>query len=325
MGMKLLIVSLIVVFLIGLAYFSAGYVVYRRFANVQGSCDKHLANRPDNYKNLSGWPVWPDSNLNSYLMPTYSDVRFPSRQEGLTIAGWYVEAAAPSAPVVIVVDGLGGCRYAQAALLPAGMLWHSGFNVLIIDLRDTGDSDLEDGYSAFGNEEYLDALGAWDWLITKKGFSPSKVGMLGNSMGAATVLIAFEQEPQLATVFLNSPFADLSQIMREELRRNRIPTILAPSAVLTARLVTGDNILAHNPANALRSAGERPVFIVHSKDDERIGIHHSQKLETVAKTNHLNLTAWYIEGAGHVQAPAIYPDEFQTKIIQFFREALNAS
>jgi len=324
MGSKLLIIVLVIAFIIGLTYFSAGFVLYRRFANVQGSCDRHLTNRPDNYENLSGWPHWPESNLNAYLMPNYLDVHFPSRQDGLSIAGWYVEAG-PSAPVIIIVDGLGGCRYAQAALLPAGMLWNSGFNVLIIDLRDTGDSDLEYGYSTFGNKEYLDALGAWDWLISKKGFPASKIGMYGNSMGAATVLYAFEQEPQLAAVFLNSPFADLSQIIKEELRRNRFPSILAPAAVLTGWLVTRDNIIAHNPVDALRSSGKRPVFIVHSKDDELIGIHHSQKLETVAKRNHLNLTVWYIEGAGHVQAPAFYPDEFQDRITQFFRKAIDTS
>lgn len=322
MGKKLLIGSLTVVFLLGVIYVAVGYVVYRQLADVQGSCDKHLANRPDNFRNIRGWPEWPEASLNDYLMPNYSDVRFPSRQAGLTIAGWYVESA-PSAPVIVVVDGLGGCRHAQAALLPAGMLWHNGFNVLIIDLRDTGDSDFEDGYSAIGNEEYLDALGAWDWLIAKKNFAPNRIGMLGNSLGAVTVLFAFQKEPRLAAVFLNSPFADLSQIMIEELRRNGILAFVAPAAVFAARIVNDDNVLAHSPVDALRSAGERPVFIVHSKDDKRIGVHHSQLLESIAKDDHLNLTVWYIEGVGHVQGPAVYPDEFEAKMSSFFRQAFS--
>ena len=323
MRRKLLIACLIVLLLIGLAYFFTGFLVYRRIANVKGSCDRHLANRPDNFQNISGWAKWPP-NFKDYFMPKYSDVRFLSRQEGLTIAGWYVEGE-PSAPVIIVVDGLGGCRYAQAALLPAGMLWNSGFNVLIIDLRDTGDSDFEDGYSAIANEEYLDALGAWDWLIAKKNFTPNRIGMFGNSLGAVTVLYAFEHEPRLAAIFLNSPFANLSKIMKEELQRNRFPTFLAPAAVFAARIVNGDNILAHNPVSALRSADKRPVFILHSRDDERIGVHHSQQLESVAKDDHLNVTTWYVESAAHGQAPTVYPKKFQAKISQFFRQKLCVS
>ena len=44
------------------------------------------------------------------------------------------------------------------------MLARSGFSVLMMDLRDAGDSDVEDGRVAWGTEEYLDVLGAWDWL-----------------------------------------------------------------------------------------------------------------------------------------------------------------
>ena len=44
-------------------------------------------------------------------------------------------------------------------LTPAGMLWRNGFNVLLIDLRDTGDSTFQDGRSTIGNEEHRDVLG----------------------------------------------------------------------------------------------------------------------------------------------------------------------
>jgi dipeptidyl aminopeptidase/acylaminoacyl peptidase len=300
------------------AYLGAGYVVYTRLAKVRGSCERHLSNRPDNFANISSWPL---EDFTPYFMPVYEDVQFPSRQPNLQIAGWYVEAE-PDAPVVIVVDGIGGCKYAQAALLSAGMLWHSGFNILLIDLRDTGDSGSEDGLSAVGNEEYQDALGAWDWLVEQKGFAPERIGILGNSLGVATVLFAFEQEPRIAAIALNSPFANLPQIMREELQNKGYPSILAPGAVVMARLVSGEDLVAHDPVKAALSAGDRPIWVVHSTADSRVAVHHSYALQAATQEAGVDAEFWFIDGASHVQSPAVYPAEFQTRLSAFFRDHL---
>lgn len=256
-------------------------------------------------------------DFSPYFVPAYEDVRFPSRQPDLEIAGWYLEGEA-DAPVVIVLDGLGGCKHAQSALLPAGMLWHNGFNVLIIDLRDTGDSDAEDGFSSVGNEEYLDVLGAWDWLTQEKGFAEERVGVMGNSLGAATVLIAFQHEPRVAAIAVNSPFANLSQILREELGRAGFPGFIAPATVIVARLTNGEDLLEFSPLDAIRTAGDRPVFVVHSEDDPRIRVHHSQQLEAAAQEAGVDATCWYIDEAGHVQGPGFYPEEFEARITGFF-------
>ena len=39
-----------------------------------------------------------------------------------------------------------------------------GFGVLLMDLRDHGDSEGDDARFAGGSEEYLDVLGGWDWV-----------------------------------------------------------------------------------------------------------------------------------------------------------------
>ena len=65
---------------------------------------------------------------------------------------------------VILSHGFGGCRKGANDLLAAGMLHRNGIAVLMIDLRDHGDSTKEDMRFAGGTEEYRDVLGAWDWL-----------------------------------------------------------------------------------------------------------------------------------------------------------------
>jgi uncharacterized protein len=314
------VIGVLVAFLLLLvaAYFAVGYVVYTRLAKVRGGCDKHFVNRPDNFANINDWPA---KEFSPYYMPAYEEVRFPSRQPDLQIAGWYVEAD-PNAPVILIIEGLGGCKYAQGALLPAGILWHSGLNVLLIDLRDTGESDSENGFSTIGNKEYLDALGAWDWLVQEKGFAPEQIGMYGNSLGAATVLFAFQHEPRVAAIALNSPFASLPQIIREEMVNNGYPSILAPGAIWMGKVVSGESLVAHNPVDALLSAGDRPVWVVHSTTDARIAVHHSYDLQAAAQQAGIRATFWFIDGVAHIQAPGTYPEEFQARLSEFFRANL---
>lgn len=319
MKRKWLIVSLIVlVVLVVVAYFGIGYVVYAQMGTARGSCDKHMANRPDRYTNLGDWPEF---DMSPFFMADYEEVRFPSRETNFDIAGWYVRGE-PDKPAVILLDGIGGCKNAQAALVPAGMLARNGFNVLLIDLHETGDSAIDDGYSTIGNDEYLDVLGAWDWLREVHGFDEARIGIAANSLGAATSFYAFVEEPRVAAIFLNSPFANLPQILDAELKRNSFPTFLGMPALSVGSLLTGQNLWARSPLDAITHTGDRPIFVVHSADDKRISIDHSYQLEKAANAAGANATFWYIDGVDHVRAPAVYTEEYEAKLVDFFTNAL---
>jgi len=312
-------IGIALVVLLVVAYLGMGYVIYDKLANVKGSCDEHLANRPDNFALHEKWPAGFD--VTPYFMSPYEAVKFPGRDAGIQVAGWWIPKD-PNAPAVILVDGGGGCKNSIAVLTPAGMLWRNGFNVLLIDLRDTGESTYEDGRSAMGNEEYQDVLGAWDWLATEKGFDPGKIGVFANSLGGATALYAFSEEPRVAALFVQSTFGNLLQVIAAELQRNGYPTFLAPGAILMGRVIGGDNLVAHNPLDAIAKAGSRPVYIVHTRADTRINVDQSEQLAAAAKAAGVNVTTWFPENGEHVQTPAVYPQEFEQRLVGFFRDNL---
>jgi fermentation-respiration switch protein FrsA (DUF1100 family) len=256
-------------------------------------------------------------------MPNYETVRFPSRQPGINIAGWWVPGA-PGAPAVILVHGLGGCKNAIDVLVPAGMLWHNGFSVLLVDLRDVGDSDSEDGWTSAGNEEYLDVLGAWDWLVTRKGYAPERIGLFGVSLGGATALYAFSEEPRVAALFLESTYAHLMETLADDLSEDGLPPLLAHPAAVIGSLVSKENLLGHDPVSAIRMAGNRPVYIVHSRTDRRVSIRQSEELAAAARAAGVNVSTWFPEKSQHLQTPAVYPEEFEQRLVGFFREALGS-
>ena len=207
MSKRTTLITLFLVFdFLLIAYLGIGLFIHQTLADISGGCSNRT-NRPDRFETS----YFDDSvDFEPYWMETYELVSFPSREPEFTISGWYIPGEADG-PAVISVHGLGSCKYSGVNLMQAGMLNNAGFAVLVIDVRDAGDSSFEDGRSAIGNEEYLDVLGAFDWLQSEKGHTAEQIGILGNSLGAATSLIAFAQEPALAAAFVDSPFDNLPQ------------------------------------------------------------------------------------------------------------------
>ena len=311
-----------VVSLLLIAYLGIGYVVYDQLSNTAGHCQRALEiNTPTHFSDASSTGVWGDFDFSPYFMPAYESVRFPSREAGIEIAGWYVEAD-PTAPAVILVHGLGNCKNNHSVLTPAGMLHRAGFTVLMVDVRDVGESTFENGRSAIGNNEYQDVLGAWDWLVETKGIPAEQIGLKGESLGAATSMIAFSQEPRLAAIFIDSPFDNLPQIIDDELTRSGYPTFLRHGGLLMARLTTGDNLLAYNPYEAIEKANGRPLFIIHGTGDVRIDVQHSYQLKERAQAIGAEATFWFPEGIGHVAAARTHTDIYELALLEFFSTAL---
>jgi len=310
--------TLIALLVVVVLFAGSGLALFAGVGNVKGSCGEHAVNRPDRILFVDGWPP---IDLSRYAMPDYETVRFPSRQPGMEIAGWWVPGDA-GAPAVILVHGLAGCKNAIDILVPAGMLARNGFNVLMIDVRDVGDSGAEDGWTSAGNQEYLDVLGAWDWLITEKGFAPERIGLYGGSLGGATALYAFSHEPRVAALFLHSTFASLLAAFADILTSYGLPGFLAYPTAAMGRLVSGEDLLEHRPAEVIKEVGDRPIYIVHSHGDRRISFRQSQELADAALAAGVNVTTWFPENGRHLQSPAVYPEEFERRMVGFFLENL---
>ena len=317
---KIRLVLSAVLVALSLVYLNISYVIYDHLTQVTPGGGVSAVNTPASFKVL-GLPRFADFDTTPYLMPDYETVRFPSRESGLMLAGWYIPGD-PTAPVVILTHGLNSCKCHHEVLLSAGMLHRNGFNVLVYDLHNHGESESDGGRYAGGNTEYLDLLGAWDWLIAEKGFAPERIGAVGYSLGAGTTLIAFSQEPRLAAVWVDSPYADLQVAINEEMARNNYPTWLVPGGLLMARVLDGVDLLAHNPSEAIRQDAGRPLFIVHGTGDTRINVHHSYDLAALAAQTGANVTTWFPEGVEHARANLELPAEYEQRLVDFFGGAL---
>ncbi|MEO5886272.1 MAG: alpha/beta fold hydrolase, partial [Anaerolineales bacterium] len=293
---------------------------YDKLSKVTSGGGENSQNTPSSFiMNIEEWPVF---EVVPYFMPDFETVHFPSRQTGINLTGWFIAGQA-DAPTIILTHGLNSCKCDPRVLTVAGMLHRNGFNVLMYDMREHGESDIEDGRAAIGNEEYQDLLGAWDWLVDQKQFSPDHIGVYGQSLGAGTTLIAFGQEPRVAAAFVDSPYSDLPQIINEELARNNYPSFLAPGGIFMARMITGDNLTAFSPKDAVNNNAGRPIYMVHGTGDTRINVHHTRQLAELAAQTGANVTVWMPEGVGHVEAEFAFPDEYERRLVTFFLNSLS--
>jgi uncharacterized protein len=315
----LVIIGVLLLLIGGGGYFGAGYVIYSDLAPVQASCSGEFLpsevvdNTPADFR--ANYYGRTEIDAEPYLMPEYQDVEFSARGDDLTIRGWFVPNE--SEEVVILVHGLRSCRRNSEVLLPAGMLHRNGFNVLLIDMRNHGDSDIEDGRASAGNREYRDALGAYDWLLTQ-GFVSEKIGLIGVSLGGATSINAFAQEAGIAALWVDSTFADIGDVLSAELERNNYPTFFT-SAGLTVSNLLGVNLTEFSPLESIGNNNNRPVFITHGTADERLSVDYAPQLLANAGDN---AEMWIIEGMDHLQGMYVFPEEYEQNLIDFFGAAL---
>lgn len=298
-------------------YLGASWYVYRLLTRAEAHCPGDPPQDPTSFT-VDGLDTTP------YRMPPPEDVTFPSRDDrDVTISAfWEPSSVRPDAPAVIVVHGQSSCKRHAENLLSAGMLHRAGFSALLIDLRDHGDSTIVDGRFAGGTDEYRDVLGAHDWLRARS-VPPVRVAVMGISLGAATSMIAFGEEPGLAAVWADSSYADVEETIRDELGRNGLPTFLAPGGLLVGRIL-GDDLLAFSPLAATAKANGRPIFITHGALDDRLPVRYAFELAAGVQLAGGRVEPWIVPGAGHTKASRLVPDEYERRLVEFFRGALGA-
>lgn len=312
----------VVLLLVVVGYAGASVVVYNQLSALTPACIQN------NGQNTPSAYVIDDERVAepaSYLMPTFEAVRFPSRDAEIEISGWYIPApdSAEDAPTVITVHGLNSCKFSSGLLYASGMLNRNGFNVLAIDYRDHGDSEIEDGRYAAGTEEYRDVLGAWDWLVNERGAAPERIGLYGQSLGAAVVTIAMGEEPAVAATWEDSGFADINTVLTAELTRFGFPTFLAPGGLLMGRVIAGDDLTTLNPLRAMGKIDGRPFYITHGTEDTRLSVQYAYDLANALTSDGGTIEPWIVEGSGHVQAMLDLPEDYEERLITFFRASLD--
>jgi fermentation-respiration switch protein FrsA (DUF1100 family) len=126
----------------------------------------------------------------------------------------------------------------------------------------------------------------------------------------------------VAATWEDSSYADLPSIVRDELTRSGYPTFLDTGAALTARVVSGDDLTSFSPLDGVERLAGRPIFIIHGEKDERINVRYGHELADAAVAAGSTPSTWFVPGSGHTKAMIDHPDEYERRLVAFFRNSL---
>jgi fermentation-respiration switch protein FrsA (DUF1100 family) len=253
---------------------------------------------------------------------TFEAVTFTSREDGLHLQGWYLPATAPSTKTVVIAHGFQGNREetGPGALNVAKDLVQNGYNALLFDFRDSGES--EGDKVTVGYLETRDLEGAVDFVRSK---GAQKVALLGYSMGASTAMLVGARMPEVNAVVADSGFSALSPFLLENAKHfTKLPDF--PFTYLiwaTVPPVLGANLSQVSPMKEMGALAKKPLFIIHGDKDDTVNYHHALDLMEAYRANGgQHGEVWIVPGAGHVKAYRVAPVLYKEKLLDFLGSAL---
>jgi alpha-beta hydrolase superfamily lysophospholipase len=241
----------------------------------------------------------------------YEDVRFPSK-DGTNLAGWWVPAASPRGAVVLCH----GYPSNRSDVLPAIPFLHeAGYDLLAFDFRRLGES--EGKMTTIGLREPLDLHGAVTFAQSRRS---GLVGVLGISMGAATALLEAADDPRVAAVVADSPFADLAAQVPRRFGRGAAAGLAGRYAGWLGGRIIGERVGNASPLRAIPRIAPRPVLLIHGDADRVIPDADSRALYAAAGEPK---QLWVVPGAGHVEAFGCERAEYERRVLALFNGALD--
>ena len=317
-----LIIFLLLALVLSAAYFGFGYYIYSTLARAEPGCDNDCVNNPSSFRDNSEESDFP---FDEYQVDYWESHQYVGGDDGIILDAWWIpiqKSSPGNAPVIIVTHGFRVSKFDPDILTVAGMLNRAGFNVLLFDLRDHGKSTVEDGRVSLGTKEYKDVIASVDWLVKDKGFSVQRIGLYGDSMGAATAAIAFGIDNRIQSLVLDNGFLDLYIIVKEELEREGYPSWLAKGAIWAAEIFGGERLLDLSPKLAFTNHANRPIFAMHGTADTRVLPYHTADMKILGEQNGANLITWFAENAEHSDIKYMYSEEFSKRVVKFFSDSL---
>jgi len=250
------------------------------------------------------WPITADYSP--------ENVTFPA-SDGLNLKGWFLPQTDSTKAIVL----LHGVRANREQVLPRALWLHSlGYNVLLYDARGCGES--APALHSFGHYETRDLIGALHWLQDR---GMTRIGCLGCSQGAATILLASGQlPPSVHAVVAEASYATLQNTIDDHFRAHTaLPGCFFGMLVVPFSEAKLDLKVAEvSPLHEIPKL-QAPLFIIGGTSDKMAPPAGTHQLFEAA-TSEKNL--WMIEGARHADLLSYTEAEYKKRVGDFLKKHL---
>jgi dipeptidyl aminopeptidase/acylaminoacyl peptidase len=270
-----------------------------------------------------GWEKWVGHDISKWWMTgvPYEAVTIPVSEE-IDLSAWWITPESGNGRTVMVTHGIGTSRRDFNALMPTGMLVKNGFNVLLVDTRDTGESTCTDGRHSAGQEESDDFAVAAKWLIETKSIKPESLGMFGVSGGAIMTSLLPAKTDQVSAFAMEGTIFDFNAAATREVEYQGFPGFLWQLALASAQLFHGVNLTETAVSDSIKAAGDRPMLILHGDADQRLDYQSSLDFVAYAESVGADISLETFVGADHTEGMLSESDRYAAALAMFFEESL---
>jgi fermentation-respiration switch protein FrsA (DUF1100 family) len=209
-----------------------------------------------------------------------------------------------------------GYKSDRTELLQEAEMFHRhGYGVLITSIRT---HDLSEGdVIAFGARETQDLEAWYQHLLTHEDVDPSKIGILGESMGGSLAIQYAAQNEHIGAVATHSAFSSLDDTVSIAVHHYtglpRFP--FAPMILFWAEQEVGFDASDINACLCIKDIAPRPVLILQGGADDHISVSSGEWLyEAAGEPKEL----WFEPEAGHTGFDDMVPEEYERRVVAFF-------
>ena len=240
-----------------------------------------------------------------------------SNSDGLTLRGWYLpppEGFAERAPAIAYGHGNTGDR---REWLPVARAVHdAGFAQLLIDFTGRGESDGE--VISMGYHESRDLRAALDALAARPEVDPLRLALGGRGMGAAAALFLAAEDARVKVLVLDSPFADLTEVVDRALAGYSTPLLIFRPLLLSVAGWRAHYVPdAVRPIDAVRKV-KVPMLLFHGDKDAIVPFTDAQRFKSLSAGP---LTLVTLTGLDH-DSPR--PADYGERIAAFLVQSMSA-
>lgn len=231
------------------------------------------------------------------------------------VSGWWIPGRSGTGTILL----LHGIRADRRQMLGRARFLHRlGYHTLLVDLPAHGESSGD--RITFGVDESAGVAKALEYLAAVT--PQEKIGVIGVSLGAASVVL-LQHPPPLAAVILESMYPTIADAARArlELHLGSAARALAPLLLWQLPLRLGIPAEQLRPIDAL-PALHAPVLIASGTLDLHTPWHETQSLFRAAPEPK---ALWPVPGAAHVDLHAFAPHEYERVVAEFLAKHLRSS
>jgi pimeloyl-ACP methyl ester carboxylesterase len=245
----------------------------------------------------------------------YETITFPA-SDGVNLSGWYIPSQNGAA--IVMVHANNGNR--TGVIYHAQFLAEQGYGILMFDVRGFGESEGSLlPYPQGGLAE--DVNGAVTYLQQRPEVNPDRIGALGLSMGAIIVLRAAAINPDIRAVVADGADEVLTSIDEVPELRTLPPPIKAYFQVVNSVALRLMGVTTAFPgpriSDGIAHIAPRPILLISAgtgKEQADNRLFYSLAGEPK--------TLWELPDVAHINAAFAQSDEYHSRVLTFFNEAL---